>query len=437
MEQIFDKELVAKAASQLGITDLASATIGQVVYIAMLLQEQTGIEFVRMDQGVPGLEPSIVGRKAQQEALDSNIAAIYTPAEGIPLLKNESSRFIKAFLGLDIPPESCIPVTGSVAGSFGSFIMCNQREKGKDTVLFIDPGFPIQKSQLQVLGYKWKSFDIYEYRGEKLRAKLEEFLSQGDISSVIYSNPNNPAWICLTESELRIIGELATKYDVVVLEDLAYFAMDFRRDLGHPFKAPYQASVARYTDNYILFISASKIFSYAGERIAITAVSEKLFKRRFPALAERYGGVGEFGNVMINAVLYMITSGTTHSVQYGMAAMMHEAVEGSLDFRGHTREYARRAAKMKKAFLNNRFHLVYDKDLDEELADGFFFSVGYPGLSSRELMVELIYYGISSISLHTTGSQQQGIRACSSRMTDSQLAMLEERLKLFNENHKQ
>ena len=29
-----------------------------------------------------------------------------------------------------------------------------------------------------------------------------------------------PAWICLEESELKIIGELATKYDVIVLEDL-------------------------------------------------------------------------------------------------------------------------------------------------------------------------------------------------------------------------
>ena len=56
---------------------------------------------------------------------------------------------------------------------------------------------------------------------------------------------------------------MANKYDVIVIEDLAYFAMDFRKDLGCPFEPPYQASVARYTDNYIMQISGSKAFSYA------------------------------------------------------------------------------------------------------------------------------------------------------------------------------
>ena len=62
-------------------------------------------------------------------------------------------------------------------------------------------------------------FDIYEYRGAALREKLEEMLSEGDVAAIIYSNPNNPAWICLEEEELAIIGSLATKYDVVVLEE--------------------------------------------------------------------------------------------------------------------------------------------------------------------------------------------------------------------------
>jgi aspartate/methionine/tyrosine aminotransferase len=431
MNRIFDERQVAEAASELGITDLAGATIGQAVSMAMLLQQKTGAGFVRMDQGVPGLEPSIVGRRAEQKALETDIAAIYPPAEGIAELKAVSSRFIRAFLDIDVSPDGCIPVTGSVTGSFGAFVACNQLDRAKDTVLFIDPGFPIQKSQLRALGYRWESFDIYEYRGERLRAKIEEYFATGRISSVIYSNPNNPAWICLTEQELQIIGSLATKYDAIVLEDLAYFAMDFRRDLGRPFRPPFQATAARYTDNYILFLSASKIFSYAGQRSAVTVVSDKLFRRCYPLLAERYGGVGEFGNTLVNAILYMITSGATHSTQYGLAAMMREAADGRLDFRAHTGEYARRAARMKQAFLRNGFHIVYDKDLDEPISDGFFFSVGYRGMSSRELMVELIYYGISSISLHTTGSERHGIRACSSRMTDDHLALLEERLAAF------
>jgi len=313
--------MVTATALELGITDLSNATIGQSSMLATTLERKTGIEFVRMDQGVPSLEPCRIGIEAEKAALDTGIAAIYTPAEGIELLKNESSRFVKAFLDIDVQPAGCVPVTGSVTGSFGSFIMCNALDPKRDTILFIDPGFPIQKSQLRVLGYKWETFDIHDFRGKALYEKLEAIFSKGNISGIVYSNPNNPAWICLTEEELKITGELATKYDAVVLEDLAYFCMDFRSSLGHPFEPPYQATVARYTDNYILMLSGSKIFSYAGQRIAFLAISDRLFKREYPALAELFGGKGQFGSTMINAILYMITSGSTHSVQYGMAEM--------------------------------------------------------------------------------------------------------------------
>ena len=43
---------------------------------------------------------------------------------------------------------------------------------------------------------------------------------------------------------------------VIVLEDLAYFAMDFRQDLSKPFQAPYQPSVAHYTDYYCLLYTS-------------------------------------------------------------------------------------------------------------------------------------------------------------------------------------
>ena len=40
--------------------------------------------------------------------------------------------------------------------------------------------------------------------------------------------------MCLNEEELAIIGELSRKYDVIVIEDLAYFGMDFRKDYSNP-----------------------------------------------------------------------------------------------------------------------------------------------------------------------------------------------------------
>ena len=433
--KIFSEELVDKAVRELHIADLSRATIGEVLLVAQYLEKQTGIPFVRMDQGSPGLPVNHYGVEAEKAALDRGVGSQYPAAAGVPELKTEASRFVKAFLDVDVTPRSCVPTVGSVAGSFGSFIACTQRTPGRNKVLFIDPGFPIQKSQLRVIGAEWTQFDIYEHRGAGLRTKLEEMLSAGDIAAIIYSNPNNPAWICLEESELAIIGELATKYDVIVLEDLAYFCMDYRTDMGHPFQPPYAPTVAKYTDNYILMLSSSKIFSYAGQRMAMICISDRLFDRQFPALAERYNDSGVFGETLIASILYMITSGCTASTQYAYAEMLRLSTEGKLNFVEDTREYAVRAEKMKKIFTDNGFHIVYDHDVTQKVGDGFFFTIGYGDMTGGELLTELLYYGVSSISLSTTGSEQQGVRACTSRMRNELYEVLDERMKAFREDH--
>ena len=433
--KIFSEELVEKAVADLHIADLSKATIGEVLLTAQYLEKATGIPFVRMDQGSPGLPVNRFGVEAEKKALDRGVGSQYPAAAGVPELKTEASRFVKAFMDIEVSPRSCIPTVGSVAGSFGSFITCTQRVPGKDKVLFIDPGFPIQKSQLRVIGAGWKAFDIYAYRGAALRGKLEEMLSDGDVAAIVYSNPNNPAWICLEEEELQIIGEMAERYDVTVIEDLAYFCMDYRRDLGHPFEAPYPPTVARYTDNYILMLSASKIFSYAGQRIAMLCISDALFERRYASLAQRYNDSGVFGETLTASILYMITSGCTASTQYAYAEMLRLSTEGELNFVEDTRDYAVRAEKMKKIFTDNGFHVVYDTDVTQSVGDGFFFTIGYGDMDGGELLRELLYYGVSSISLSTTGSGQKGVRACTSRMSDELYPVLEERMKAFSQDH--
>lgn len=429
-----DYQTARQVIDAFGLPDFGKATIREIVAISHQIEKQTGTEFIHMEMGVPGLKAAQVGVEAEINALQNGIASVYPDINGLPELKQEASRFIKAFIDVDIAPEGCVPVTGSMQGTFASFLVCGQCDEKKDTILFIDPGFPVQKQQIAVMGYRYESFDVYEYRGEKLKEKLESYLSKGNIAAVVYSNPNNPAWFCLREEELKIIGEAATRYDVIVLEDLAYFAMDFRKDLGKPFEPPYQPTVARYTDCYVLHISGSKAFSYAGQRIAVAAISDKLYHRAYAGLTRRYNG-GTFGTVYIHRVLYALSSGTSHSAQYALAAMFKAASDGRFDFISQVKEYGRRAQKLKQIFVKYGFEIVYDRDLDEPIADGFYFTIRYPGMTGAELMQALIYYGISAISLSTTGSNQQGLRACTSFIKDNQYDLLEERLDQFHENY--
>lgn len=429
-----DPKLIDSLVGELGINDFAKATIREVKLVAARAEKQSGVEFIKMEMGIPGLPAAKAGVEAQMKALGNGIANLYPDIQGLPELKNEASRFVKAFIGIDIAPEGCVPVCGSMQGTFASFLTCSQADSKKDTVLFIDPGFPVQKMQLQVMGVKYETFDVYSYRGERLGEKLESYLKQGNICAIVYSNPNNPSWICLNEEELKTIGQLATQYDAIVMEDLAYFAMDFRRDLSKPLLPPYQPTVGRYTDNYILLISGSKAFSYAGERIGVTCISDKLFHRHFDELAARYGGL-TFGPVFSTRMLYALSSGTSHSAQYAMAAMLRAASNGEYDFRSEVSVYGKRAHQLKEIFLRHGFHIVYDKDLDEPVADGFYFTIGYKNMSSGQLAYELMSYGVSAICLVTTGSDQEGLRVCTSFIEDHQYAQLEERMSIWEENH--
>ena len=428
------KSLIDNAIKDYGIQDFAKATIREVKAIAAFAEKESGVEFIKMEMGIPGLPAAQVGVAAQVKALQEGIANMYPDIQGYPELKRQASRFVKAFIGIDIAPEGCIPTVGSMQGTYASLLLSLQTDPKKDTVLFIDPGFPVQKMQLQVMGGKLESFDIYDYRGDRLAPKVESYLEKGNICAILYSNPNNPSWVCLTEEELKALGELANRYDTIVLEDLAYFAMDFRTDLSTPFQPPYQPTVARYTDNYMLLISGSKAFSYAGERIAVTCISDKLFHRHYDALSKRYEGL-PFGMVFSTRILYALSSGTSHSAQYALAAIMKAACDGEYCFREEVKVYGERARKLKDIFTRHGFTIVYDQDMGRPIADGFYFTIGYPGMTSGQLARELMYYGVSAICLITTGSHQEGLRVCTSFIRDNQYDLLEERMAIFEENN--
>ena len=434
-ETPIDHNIVTSKINELGLCDLGKAKIREIVKIVNEIEQASGEQFIRMEMGVPGLEPASVGTEAEIQALKNGVASKYANIEGIPGLKSEISRFCKLFLDLDISPAACIPTVGSIQGSIAAFLVANRNDRRREGTLFLDPGFPVHKQQCIVLGHSYRTFDVYNYRGSKLRDKMRSYLDSGKVSTILYSNPNNPSWICFTEEELRIIGELATEYDVVVIEDLAYFGMDFRKDVSEPGKPPFQSTVANYTDLFLLLISCSKTFSYAGQRIGMLVMSDFLFNRRYPDLL-RYYTTDRFGHSMIYGALYALSAGASHSAQYAVTAILKAANDGKFNIVDEVREYAERSRRMKELFLKYGFKIVYDMDVDEPLSDGFYFTLSYTGFSGGELIRELLYYGISAIALEITGSERkEGIRACVSQVQFERLPILEERLKLFNRDY--
>jgi aspartate/methionine/tyrosine aminotransferase len=431
-----DKAVVDEVVAEFGIS-VARASIREVNRVINTIEKRLGVSFIRMEFGIPGLQSNPIAHEAERIALkDKDLGNVYSPFDGIPDLKEAASEFVRAFMNIEMPPHCLVPTVGAMQGGFISMGIAGCRFADRDTILFLDPGFPVNKLQCRVWGFRSESVDVYDLRGEDLIEALEEKFATGRIGGIMYSNPNNPTWVCFKDSELEGIGKLCSKYSIIAIEDLAYFGMDFRQEYGIPYEPPYQPTVANYTDQYIILISSSKIFSYAGQRVAVAAISPQMFKETSRNLEKRFSTTN-LGHAFVHGGIYTTTAGVAASVQHGLAALFKAAVNGEFVFTDTVKEYEDRARAMKKTFLDNGFNLVYDNDLGEPLADGFYFTLAYPGMDSVKLLDELLYYGISAISLTTTGSSRdEGIRACVSLTKLDRIPELKHRLEAFRRDHK-
>ncbi|MBU0529065.1 pyridoxal phosphate-dependent aminotransferase [bacterium] len=413
--------------------DLNNIGIRELKRLVDNLADQYKVDFLHFEFGVPGIPADRLGPEEEIRVLteDKKLPSTYPPFDGIPRLKKATADFVKAFINIDVEPENCIPTVGAMHGGFIAQAIAGRRFKKADTILYLDPGFPVNKLQTKFLGLKYASIDLYDYRGKILAKKLEKKLSTRKIGSVLWSSPNNPTWLCLKDEELKMIGGLLTKYDVVGIEDSAYFGMDFRFDYGVPHKPPFQPTVANYTDNYIIIISSSKMFSYAGQRIAVAIVSPKLAKKKYSNL-KKYYDTKSFGHAFVHGGIYPTTAGVPQSPQHALSALFEATCQGKYDYLSKVRTYGKRANEAKKIFLNNGFELLYNKDVEEPIADGFYFTIKRKDMTGGELLHIMLLFGISGIPMRPTGTKREGIRICVSLVQQEQYGELEKRVKALN-----
>ena len=404
--------------------------------LATLISKKENLEFVRMEMGIPNIPTPNIAKEAEKEAIDKGLQGIYPPFDGIPELKLAGSKFVKAFLDMDVEPEHVIPTCGSLQGGYISQALAGNMHKGKDTILYLDPTFPVTRYQAKFLGLKNEGIELYDNRGEKLLEAIKEKISKGNIGGLLWSSPNNPSWSCLTESELQSIAEICDDNDILAIEDLAYLGMDFRKDYSQPHVEPYIPTIGKFGKNWITLISASKAFSFPGPRCGLAIISPALNKKEFSQL-EEFCGRKRFGHAFSLGGLYVTTSGTTHTAQFALTKMLESSTNGEYNFVEVTSEYGNRAKKVCQIFLKYGFKQVYEKDMDETVGNGFYLTMSYPNYDGTDLMIELMKYGISTITLKSTGSNRhEGLRVCISFVSEKDMPVLEDRLKKFMENNK-
>ena len=150
-----DKHIVDSICRQFGLRnfhELGNASIRQLVGVVKNIEQATGVEYVNMAIGEPGLPADKIGIEAEHQALLNGCASHYPNIIGIPEVKKWGSEFVRAFINIQRPPECILPTVGSMQAAFALNMMLIQLQPEKDTILFLDPCFPVQKMQCHVIG---------------------------------------------------------------------------------------------------------------------------------------------------------------------------------------------------------------------------------------------------------------------------------------------
>lgn len=122
-----EKEVLNAILRELCIPDIGSATIRQICSVAAELEKSAGEKCVHLEIGNPGLPAEQIGVQCECEALKKGVANQYPDIKGVPELKSAGSKFIKAFMNLEIPEKGVVPTVGSMQGSFTLMLLLKQR----------------------------------------------------------------------------------------------------------------------------------------------------------------------------------------------------------------------------------------------------------------------------------------------------------------------
>lgn len=416
--------------------DLSRLLIRDIGIIATAVTKKTGIEYIRMDMGVPGLNTPQIGINAQIAALKREGGSQYTPFDGISELKEAGAEFVQKFTGVDIEDKQIIPIVGAMHGGRVAQNIAGRMHNGRNAILFIAPGFSVNMQQARELGLPLSYVDSNRSSVELLQEIEDEFKTD-QYAAVMWSSPCNPTWQMKTPWELEKLAGLLEKYAVVGIEDLAYFGFDSRHpeflDSQSEVRIP---SILQYTGMALSLFSASKIYSYARERAGFAVIGHELTTIGTEGLKTNFGAK-TFTGAFVRSGLYSSVASAPGSSQNGFAAMLCATIDGELDLMEHLKPYAQRAGAMKKLFTEHSFNIPYVDDGYGIIGDGFYFTAAHSGYDSgSKLLGAMMKCGLTAVPLKGFGGEHhEGVRICTSLVPMEEMEALAERLKHFESNY--
>ena len=163
---------------------------------------------------------------------------MYTPANGIPELREEIAAFLKKHDNLEVFPENIVLTIG---GTGAVDLLGRVLIDPGDVVITENPSYINTLLAFEQLGAKTEgvSVDNDGMRVDLLEEKIKELKTKGQKIKFIYTIPTgqNPIGVTMSMDRRKALFELASKYDLLIIEDTAYNAMRYEGGDIVPLKA--------------------------------------------------------------------------------------------------------------------------------------------------------------------------------------------------------
>ena len=228
-----------------------------------------GEDIIDFSMGNPdGDTPKHITDKLVEVAERSHVDG-YSASRGIPRLRKAICNWYKRRYDVDLDPDSEAIVTiGSKEGL--AHLMLAMCDRG-DTVLVPNPSYPIHIYGAIIAGADIRSVNMtpgVDFLAELARAIVETVPAP---KLMIMGFPSNPTAQCVDLDFFKKIVEIARRYQVWVVNDLAYADICF-----DGYKAPSIMQVEGARDVAVEFFTMSKSYNMAGWRMGFMVGNKHL-----------------------------------------------------------------------------------------------------------------------------------------------------------------
>jgi aspartate/methionine/tyrosine aminotransferase len=216
--------------------------------------EAEGRSIIHMEIGEPDFDTPAPIIAAGQRALAEG-QTHYTPAKGLPALRQTIADFYQDRYGTTVDAERIVVTPGSSGAlQLVLSVLINPGE----SVLMADPGYPCNRHFVELVDGKPVSVAVGPETGYQLTAELVEENWQPDTKAVLIASPSNPTGTLVSDSEMQRLHETVTRLGGLLIVDEIYLGLIYGTAGG---------SALRFGEDIFVINSFSKFFGMTGWRL--------------------------------------------------------------------------------------------------------------------------------------------------------------------------